>query len=241
MEVGLTPTQMASYGITSPEQVVELASQVQKYVRTQELTSKIQGREFVQVEGWQFAGALLGLTGKVISYDNQSRYEPVTFKWKAKKFVQNQFKGWEDKQHTAKGVYKYFADAVMVNPEGKIISQGFAMCSNEELTKHTFDEYAILSMAQTRAIGKAARNTLAFLMKAAGYEVTPAEEMTDLEAQEEAKTEVKEVKIPEDIENQIYVFTDAKSLSDWANEQKDYHKNLTFVKKVQDQIKALNS
>ncbi len=39
------------------------------------------------------------------------------------------------------------------------------------------DEYAILSMAQTRAVGKAFRNQLAWLMKAAGFEATPAEEM----------------------------------------------------------------
>jgi hypothetical protein len=32
-------------------------------------------------------------------------------------------------------------------------------------------------MAQTRAIGKAYRNLLAWLMKAAGFEATPAEEM----------------------------------------------------------------
>ena len=32
-------------------------------------------------------------------------------------------------------------------------------------------------MAQTRAVGKAFRNQLAWLMKAAGFEATPAEEM----------------------------------------------------------------
>jgi hypothetical protein len=41
-------------------------------------------------------------------------------------------------------------------------------------------------MAQTRAIGKAYRNLLAWLMKAAGFEATPAEEMDF--AKEEAPT-----------------------------------------------------
>jgi hypothetical protein len=41
-----------------------------------------------------------------------------------------------------------------------------------------FDEYAILSMAQTRAIGKTYRNVIGFVMKTAGYEARPAEEMT---------------------------------------------------------------
>ena len=52
-------------------------------------------------------------------------------------------------------------------------------CSNEEQKKHTFDEYAIESMAQTRAEGKAWRMLLAWMMKAAGFEQTPAEEMEE--------------------------------------------------------------
>jgi hypothetical protein len=60
---------------------------------------------------------------------------------------------------------------------GQLVATGIALCSNAEKTKRYFDEYAILSMAQTRAIGKAYRNLLAWLMKAAGFEATPAEEM----------------------------------------------------------------
>jgi hypothetical protein len=60
---------------------------------------------------------------------------------------------------------------------GLVVATGIALCSNGEKTKRYFDEYAILSMAQTRAIGKAYRNLLAWLMKAAGFEATPAEEM----------------------------------------------------------------
>jgi hypothetical protein len=52
-----------------------------------------------------------------------------------------------------------------------------AICSNKEGNKRQWDEYAILSMAQTRATGKAFRNLISWLMKAAGFEATPAEEM----------------------------------------------------------------
>jgi hypothetical protein len=58
-----------------------------------------------------------------------------------------------------------------------IITKGVAICSNKEANKRQWDEYAILSMAQTRATGKAFRNLLSWLMKAAGFEATPAEEM----------------------------------------------------------------
>ena len=57
---------------------------------------------------------------------------------------------------------------------------GFATCSNKEHTKRSFADYAICSMAQTRAVGKAYRLSLGWLMKAAGYEATPAEEMHDV-------------------------------------------------------------
>ena len=43
--------------------------------------------------------------------------------------------------------------------------------------KRSFDEYAICSMAQTRAVGKAYRLLIGWLMKSAGYEATPLEEM----------------------------------------------------------------
>ena len=54
---------------------------------------------------------------------------------------------------------------------------GFGICSNREQGKKYYQEFAIASMAQTRAIGKAYRNILAWIIRAAGYEPTPAEEM----------------------------------------------------------------
>jgi hypothetical protein len=73
---------------------------------------------------------------------------------------------------------KYMATCEVRNINtGNVVATGIALCSNAEKTKRYFDEYAILSMAQTRAIGKAYRNLLAWLMKAAGFEATPAEEM----------------------------------------------------------------
>src|SRR4051812_47200234 len=76
------------------------------------------------------------------------------------------------------GKPKWFAAVEIVEHKtGDIISRGFALCSKEESKKASFDEYAVLSMAQTRAIGKAYRNVVGYVMKLAGYESTPAEEM----------------------------------------------------------------
>ena len=48
-------------------------------------------------------------------------------------------------------------------------------------------------MAQTRAIGKAYRNLLAWLMKAAGFEATPAEEMDFVHEEPKKSKPVQEV------------------------------------------------
>jgi hypothetical protein len=65
-------------------------------------------------------------------------------------------------------------------------------------------------MAQTRSIGKAYRNLLAWLMKSAGFEATPAEEM-DFVAPEEPKKPNKPVKevVAEIVEDEEEVDIDA--------------------------------
>jgi hypothetical protein len=73
---------------------------------------------------------------------------------------------------------KWKADVEIVNiKDGSVVSRGFAVCSDKEAKMKSFDEYAVLSMAQTRAIGKAYRNVIGWVMKLAGYETTPSEEM----------------------------------------------------------------
>jgi len=72
---------------------------------------------------------------------------------------------------------KYKAVVEVINQQGTVVSRGFAWCSNKESKKKSFEEYAIASMAQTRAIGKAYRNILSWIVKMAGYEATPAEEI----------------------------------------------------------------
>jgi hypothetical protein len=60
---------------------------------------------------------------------------------------------------------------------GAEVGAAEAMCTREESRWSKADEYAIRSMAQTRAGSKALRLPLGFVMQLAGYEATPAEEM----------------------------------------------------------------
>lgn len=139
------------YHLSQPKEIVAMAEVLKKHVVDQKLYTNIQGKNYVHVEGWQFAGGLLGTFPRVVAIENLSTSGDI--KWKAEVEIVNL-------------------------KDGSVLSRGFAICSSKESKKKSFDEYAILSMAQTRAVGKAYRNVIGWVMKLAGYESAPAEEMT---------------------------------------------------------------
>lgn len=139
-----------SYDLAKPAEAIKMAAVVKDHIVRQGLYSNISGRNYAHVEGWQFAGFLSGLHARVVEVTDLSKGDVV--KWKAE---------------------------VEILKGEQVLSGGFAICSDEEAKRKNADEYVILSMAQTRAIGKAYRNLIGWLMKAAGYEATPAEEMTE--------------------------------------------------------------
>lgn len=127
----------------------KLSKELTKFLKTNNLIIDIAGKNYVPVEGWQFLGTQLGLTEIIQECD------PV---------------------ETNEKEIKYKATAEIVNQQGTVISRGFAWCSSNERKKKGFEEYAVASMAQTRAVGKAYRNFLAWIVKMGGYESMPAEE-----------------------------------------------------------------
>jgi hypothetical protein len=60
---------------------------------------------------------------------------------------------------------------------GEVVGAAEASCDRTERTWATRDDYALRSMAQTRATSKALRQPLGFVIVLAGYAGTPAEEM----------------------------------------------------------------
>src|SRR6266498_3549819 len=60
---------------------------------------------------------------------------------------------------------------------GVVVGAAEAECRTSEKRWASADSYAIRSMAQTRATSKALRQPLGFVVKLAGYEATPAEEI----------------------------------------------------------------
>ena len=152
MELQTTNTQIQtpSYQMVNKDSMLSLSNELKRFVKDAHLVSNIKGKDYCNVEAWQMAGASLGLFPIITSVEDLSK----------------------------EGEIKYMATCeVRSYQDNKLVSVGIAICSNKEGSKKFFDEYAILSMAQTRAVGKAFRNQLAWLMKAAGFEATPAEEM----------------------------------------------------------------
>lgn len=68
--------------------------------------------------------------------------------------------------------------------DGRTVGAAEAMCTRDETTWKKRDDFALRSMAQTRATSKALRGPLGFVVTLAGYSDTPAEEMPPDERQE---------------------------------------------------------
>jgi len=187
--------QAPSYHMVNKDSMLSLSNELKRFVKEAHLVSNIKGKDYCNVEAWQMAGASLGLFPIITSVQDLSSENEV----------------------------KYMATCeVRSYQDNKLVSVGIAICSNKEGSKKFFDEYAILSMAQTRAVGKAFRNQLAWLMKAAGFEATPAEEMDFVEEPKKPSKPVQEVvaeiieDVPsrEDIMMQVAQCTKVKQLTD---------------------------
>lgn len=138
--------------LSSPKELAELANTLKSFVVTNKLYTTIQGKNYVHVEGWQFAGASLGIFPVVKEVTDVST----------------------DKET------KYYARVELIRAtDGQVIGSSVALCSSSEPKRRNADEYVIASMAQTRATGKAFRLCIGWIMKLAGYEATPSEEVSD--------------------------------------------------------------
>ncbi len=84
---------------------------------------------------------------------------------------------WTQPLIDAKGSLLGYEARAIVYQNGQIISSAEANCMKTEKRWGTAEEYAIKSMAQTRASAKALRNAFGWVAELAGYESTPAEEM----------------------------------------------------------------
>ena len=139
------------------QQASVIASELAKIIKAKNLSSRIQGKEFVHVEGWSTMGAMLGVLPREV--------QGCTIRH-------------ED------GSYEATVELIRIN-DGAIFGSASALCGVDEKDrngKSTWGnraEYARRSMAVTRATGKAYRLGFSWIMALAGYEPTPAEEIVE--------------------------------------------------------------
>lgn len=149
-----TPRQSPSlFNSSSPSMIIEeatdIANQLSDIIKTKKLYKPIGAKSHVFVEGWTTLGALLGVFPYPESSVRLDREDEIA----------------------------YEASVVVRTLDGVEVSKGEAICSSKEANWRNSDEYAIKSMATTRATSKAMRIPLGWVMVLAGYSATPAEEM----------------------------------------------------------------
>jgi len=190
------------YNLTQPDDIVNFSQVLRDFITQSKLSTKIRGDEYVNVDGWKFAGLNFGLVPIVtepIAQHIQGQSIMVLYHEIEKRF-QNQkkkvvepffastnealYKEYKER-YTDKIVksvitdyFNYRCGCDIINTSNNMkVGSGFGLCSNLEMAKSSFDEFAVYSMAQTRSIGRGFKNVIGFIMKASGYSETPKEEM----------------------------------------------------------------
>lgn len=173
------------FNTDDPVEVVQRAARVADALRDviaqRKLTANIKGKQHVRVEGWQLLGSMLGVTA--VCTDT----EEVDGGWKAT------------------------VEARTL--DGRVIGRADALCTRHERTGpwKGSDDYARLSMAQTRATSKALKGPLGFVVSLAGYETTPPEELGEEDEAPAAPTPTPE---PEPEKAEPITRKDARALAE---------------------------
>ena len=169
-QVNDQPATLPDYAILNPEipmsakvgVATNVANTLAPLVREQGLTvkglnNKNKEAEYVMVEGWEVLGTFLGIV-------------PVTTIIKELKNKHGHTIGYRSRG-------TLYRNPIIKNDEivgGTVIARAEAQADKNGWQK---DLFAIASMSQTRALGKAYRMGLSWIMKMAGFEGTFAEDM----------------------------------------------------------------
>ena len=151
------------FGTTDPASFIEYSRQYSKQlvdiVEDQKLYALIQGKKYMMYEGWQFLGSML-----------PNAITPQT--------------EWTEEIKDENGVVTgYKARVVAKDAIGNTRGAGEALCMKSARNWSAKDNFALMAMAQTRAGGKALRMALSSIVKIAGYEPTPKEEMDGIQVE----------------------------------------------------------
>jgi hypothetical protein len=192
----LIPAQSAAEKV---EKVTEIATALDAVIKRQGLRTKVGQRKkidpqtgeetnqweprwHVNVEGWQALGTLLG----VVTIERWRRpvVDPLTGQALLREFTVQE-KTWHSKKQggglkqertfTVRGHdWEVCVDVVR---NGTVVASAVGLCSRTEGRWCDADEYAVQSMAATRATSRALKQAAGWVVSLAGYSATPTEEM----------------------------------------------------------------
>lgn len=140
----------------SIQRIAELATEIDKIIQTKNLFTMIKQKKHVRVEAWTLCGSLVGVFPVLVSC------EPCVL---------------PDKKDPTKFHHGFTAFVEARTIKGEVVGASRAYCMRSESTWAARDDYAVASMAQTRATSKALRQPLGFIIEMAGYNATPLEEI----------------------------------------------------------------
>lgn len=103
--------------------------------------------------------------------------EKVYLKAEAWLFVISLFNLNVDVQMDMVGGNTAIANVKLKNRDGEIVSSGVMSASSDEDWLKDKPKYAVIGLAQTRAISRAVRNKYGWFVRLCGYETTPDDEM----------------------------------------------------------------
>lgn len=153
--------------LSNKEEIKEIADILSEFIRSNNLftviervnkkTGEVNTKHYANVESWLYAGTLL-----------QLRAIPG-----------------KPEDISTEGFIRYSCTVEVMDFSGEapvLVSRGTSLADSKEGFFKYAKAFAINSMSQTRAIGKAYRNLIGHLLKVAGFEATPSEEMKDIKS-----------------------------------------------------------
>jgi hypothetical protein len=176
----------------------DVAAKFGDVVRKQRMFKRIGESDHIQIEAWQTIGALTGVVASEGEVEQLPwpELEPVgeappvagreprnrdSADWHEWKHAERLRAAWElhDGMVRARGLGRAFGFVARFRAikHGAGVGWGEGRCTRGEASKVHQDDYALASMAQTRAQSRALGAPLKFVVKLAGYETTPAEEL----------------------------------------------------------------
>lgn len=119
--------------------------------------SRIGSAWHIHVEAWQTLATAYGLTASTLTSENHTTVEYL-----------------KDEDGNILGAT---ASAIVINKYGMVVGGASSICTLAEANKEKMTPSQLAGLAQTRAISRALRQILSWVVVLAGYDPTPADEM----------------------------------------------------------------